>query len=86
MYETDQDFVDIFDPEIINAETFVNWDGEVFEKKKPWYDEKVFKLLGVDINVRKIFLGAGAIASITLCCVVSWWNKKKIAEAAVKFA
>jgi hypothetical protein len=85
LYEKDQDFVDIFDPEIVNAETFVNWDGEVVENKKPWYDEKVFKLLGVDINVRKIVLGAGAkpgivIASITLCCVVSWWNMKKIAE------
>ena len=27
LYEKDQDFVDIFDPEIVNAETFVNWDG-----------------------------------------------------------
>ena len=66
MYKTDQDFVDIFDPEIINTETFVNWDGEVVEKKKLWYDDKVFKLLGVDINVRKIFLGAGAIAGIVI--------------------
>ena len=36
----------------MDDETFVNWDGEVVDQKQPWYDEEVFKMLGVEIKAR----------------------------------
>lgn len=79
--DDDVEYFDIFDKKTLNKETFVNFEGQVIEAKKPWYDAKVFTLLGKPIKIRSVVIGTGAIigifiACITLCCVISWWKKK----------
>ena len=56
-----------------------------------WYDEKLFKLGGLNITLGGLLLSVGGIvgiiiAIIVVICVCSWWKRKKIAEMASKIS
>lgn len=66
-------------------QTKINWDNEVVPSG-PWYDKIVFTLDSHNVTVKELLISAGTIvgiiiAAILVCLLISYCNRKKIAEA-----
>lgn len=61
-----------------------NWEGEEVSLAKPWYDETLFSVGGVEITKKEALIGTAGIVAIIVvvvlvCCFISWRKRKQIA-------
>lgn len=62
----------------------VNWDGEVIQEES-WLDQETFSIGDTKITNEDVVYGSSLIVilmiiGVLICCAVSWWKRKFIAE------
>ena len=70
--------------------TRINWDNEVVPSG-PWYDKTVFTIDSHNVTVKELLISVGTIlgiiiAAVSVCLIISYCNRKRIAEAGRKMS